>query len=93
MSPRIFAISDSFTIKGRGTVLCMRPDASGATPSVGAVVEVHRPDGSVFRSTVKAVEAFKISPPPPPGTHAQVGVMLADDPGTVPSGSELHLAA
>jgi hypothetical protein len=85
-----FAIGDSFTIKGRGTVLCIRPDASGATPSVGAAVELHRPDGTMFRSTVKAVEVFMISPPPPPGTHAPVGVMLVNDPGPVPSGSELR---
>jgi hypothetical protein len=37
-------------------------------------------------------EVLMVSPPPPPGTHAPVGIMLADAPGKLPSGSELHLA-
>ena len=90
MKPRTFAITDSFATKGRGTVLIVTPDSSGAVPSVGEPVALHYPGGGVFRSTVKAVEPFMISPP---RSSPPVGVMLADDPGTVPNGAKLHSAA
>ena len=58
---------------------------------VGTAVELVQPNGTTFHSSVKAVEAFHVSPPPPPGV-TPVGIMLADDPGTVASGSELRPA-
>jgi hypothetical protein len=86
-----FAIVASVATRDRGTIVCVCPDPTSAEPLVGAPVELRRPDGSVFRSTVKAVEGFVIARPAPARPDIAVGVTLSDNPGQVPSGSELYL--
>ncbi len=84
-------ILDTFTIRKHGTVLCLRLDTD-ETLKIGDAVELLRPDGSVFSSRVKSFDMFLVNPPPPPGTRPVVGMMLTDDPGSVPSGSTLQPA-
>ena len=92
MRPRTYIVDESFSIKGRGTVVCLQIE-DGVTPTVGSSVEIVYPNGRVFCSVLTAVEVFMVSPPPPVGKFTPVGIMLADDPGVVPSGSRLRTAA
>jgi hypothetical protein len=90
MQPRtLFTVTDTFALRGRGTVL-VGPRLSQVRDvvSVGDEVELKFPDGRTVRSRVTGVEPFMGPPTSDPG----VGVGLADV-IEVPQGTTVHPAA
>jgi hypothetical protein len=89
MQPRpLFTVTDTFALRGRGTVLVGPRMSEVREVSVGDEVELRFPDGRTVRSRVTGVEPFMGPPTSDPG----VGVGLADV-IEVPQGTTVHPAA
>jgi len=89
MVPRTFSITDSFVIRGRGTVL-IGPRASEIPGliAIGDTVEVCLADGA-RRSRVTGIERFQTDCPQ---ADPPMGILLADDIGKVPGGTAVRPA-
>jgi hypothetical protein len=86
----LFLVTDSFVIRGRGTVLVGPPQSVARKMlSAGDAIELRFADGRAIRTSIRGIEPFMGSPPifDPP-----VGVLLADDFGKVPEGTTVHPA-
>jgi translation elongation factor EF-Tu-like GTPase len=90
MGPRVFAVQDSFVVRGRGTVITgPRQSDVGRTISVGDRIRFTLADGRSVESTVAGIEQFLGGIPQP---DPIVGILLAHDVGKVASGTPVYPA-
>jgi translation elongation factor EF-Tu-like GTPase len=86
MSRHLFTVEDTFTIRGRGTVLVpgIVPEG-GERFRIGDALRLRRPDGSEVEATIDGIEFFSV----PAGTYPiVVGLPKLD----VPLGTEVWSA-
>ena len=86
MPRHLFTVEDTFTIRGRGTIL-----VPGIVPEgderfrIGDALRLRRPDGSEVEATIDGIECFT----PPPGIYPIVVTLPKSD---VPLGTEVWSA-
>lgn len=88
MTELLFVVEDTFSIRGRGLILCpgWNRDASPSGIGTGTLNELRRPDGSARGTVIKAVEL--ISTPPQPTVPILIrGDFRKED---VPPGTEVR---
>jgi hypothetical protein len=89
MSHRLFVVDGTFTVFGRGIGLLpgVPKDELGPRVTPGMTIELHRPDGTVLATTIRAVEWFQTPPAPSAPLHMPPEIRKED----VPVGTEVWL--
>jgi translation elongation factor EF-Tu-like GTPase len=83
MSRHLFTVEDTFTIRGRGTIL-----VPGIVPEgderfrIGDALCLRRPDGSEVEATIDGIECFN----PPHGTYP---IVVRSPKSDIPLGTEV----
>ncbi len=86
MSRHLFTVEDTFTIRGRGTILVpgIVPEGDGRF-RIGDALRLRRPNGSEVEATIDGIECFNV----PQGTYPIVVGLPKSD---VPLGTEVWSA-
>lgn len=83
----LFTVSVTFAIKGRGLIL-MPGIQAGPKVHIGDTVELRRPDGTLFTSTIRGIEFPPLSWPARAVPILLPATVVKDD---VPIGTEVWL--